>query len=37
MDRKENIRNAYRLTGSNNFYDGMITCGMPLGVGYEQE
>ena len=26
MDRKENIRNAYRLTGSNNFYDGMITC-----------
>ena len=24
MDRKENIRNAYRLTGSNNFYDGMI-------------
>ena len=26
MDRKENIRNAYRLTGSSNFYDGMITC-----------
>ena len=26
MDRKENIRNAYRLTGGNGFYDGMITC-----------
>ncbi|HHX13628.1 MAG TPA: class I SAM-dependent methyltransferase, partial [Clostridiales bacterium] len=26
MERKERIRNAYRLTGSNNFYDGMITC-----------
>lgn len=26
MERKENIRNAYRLTGSNDFYDGMITC-----------
>ncbi len=26
MDRKETIRNAYRLTGSNSFYDGMITC-----------
>lgn len=26
MDRKERIRNAYRLTGSNSFYDGMITC-----------
>ena len=24
--RKENIRNAYRLTGSGSFYDGMITC-----------
>ena len=31
MDRKENIRNAYRLTGSNNFYDGMITCSTVLG------
>lgn len=26
MERKETIRNAYRLTGGNNFYDGMITC-----------
>lgn len=26
MKRKETIRNAYRLTGSNDFYDGMITC-----------
>ena len=26
MDRKEAIRSAYRLTGSNHFYDGMITC-----------
>lgn len=25
MDRKETIRSAYRLTGSNSFYDGMIT------------
>ena len=26
MERKEAIRSAYRLTGRNNFYDGMITC-----------
>ena len=26
MDRKETIQNAYRLTGSGSFYDGMITC-----------
>lgn len=26
MERKNRIRNAYRLTGSNSFYDGMITC-----------
>ena len=26
MERKEAIRGAYRLTGGNNFYDGMITC-----------
>ncbi len=26
MKRKERIRSAYRLTGSNSFYDGMITC-----------
>ena len=26
MDRKESIRNAYRLTGSGSFSDGMITC-----------
>lgn len=31
MDRKENIRSAYRLTGSNNFYDGMITCSTVSG------
>lgn len=31
MDRKENIRNAYRLTGSNNFYDGMVTCSTVSG------
>ena len=26
MERKEAIRSAYRLTGGNDFYDGMITC-----------
>ena len=26
MERKEAIGSAYRLTGSNSFYDGMITC-----------
>lgn len=26
MARKEAISNAYRMTGGNNFYDGMITC-----------
>ena len=26
MEHKEAIRNAYRMTGGNNFYDGMITC-----------
>ena len=26
MERKEVIRGAYRLTGGNSFYDGMITC-----------
>ena len=31
MDRKENIRSAYRLTGSNSFYDGMITCSTVMG------
>ena len=41
MERKEAIRSAYRLTGENKFYDGMITCsewesGVPLGVGNEQ-
>ena len=25
MERKETIRGAYRMTGENNFYDGMIT------------
>lgn len=26
MDRKDAIRSAYRMTGSNNFYDGVMTC-----------
>ena len=26
MERKDAIRGAYRLTGGNDFYDGMITC-----------
>lgn len=26
MERKEAIHSAYRLTGENSFYDGMITC-----------
>lgn len=26
MERRDAIQNAYRLTGSNSFYDGMITC-----------
>ncbi len=26
MERKEIICGAYRMTGENNFYDGMITC-----------
>ena len=26
MERKEVICSAYRMTGGNNFYDGMITC-----------
>ena len=26
MERKDAIRGAYRITGGNNFYDGMITC-----------
>ena len=26
MERKEAIRGAYRITGGNSFYDGMITC-----------
>ncbi len=26
MERKEAVRSAYRLTGGNSFYDGMITC-----------
>ena len=30
--RKENIRNAYRLTGSGSFYDGMITCSTGPGT-----
>lgn len=44
MERKEAIQSAYRLTGSNQFYDGMITCSTfpgkavwPPRVGNEQE
>ena len=25
MERRDAIRSAYRMTGSNSFYDGMIT------------
>ena len=32
MERKEAIRGAYRLTGGNNFYDGMITCSTLSGT-----
>lgn len=31
MDRKDAIRSAYRMTGSNNFYDGMMTCSTRSG------
>ena len=31
MERKDAIRSAYRMTGSNSFYDGMITCSTPGG------
>lgn len=31
MERKEAVRGAYRLTGSNSFYGGMITCSTPAG------
>lgn len=31
MERKETIQSAYRLAGSNRFYDGMITCSTPSG------
>ena len=32
MTRREQIKNAYRLTGGNaNFYDGMMTYSTPLG------
>lgn len=31
MGRKDAIQDAYRLTGSNNFYDGMITCSTASG------
>ena len=30
-ERKKRIRSAYRLAGSSNFYDGMITCSTFLG------
>lgn len=31
MEHKDAIQNAYRLTGSNGFYDGMITCSTAIG------
>ena len=31
MEINDRIRDAYRLTGSNSFYDGMITCSTILG------
>ena len=31
MERNDRIRSAYRLTGGNSFYDGMITCSTILG------
>lgn len=31
MERKDAIGNAYRLTGSSSFYDGMITCSTVSG------
>lgn len=31
MERRDAIRSAYRMTGSNSFYDGMITCSTPGG------
>lgn len=26
MEREEAIRGAYRMTGGNSFYDGILTC-----------
>ena len=31
MERRDTIQNAYRLTGSSSFYDGMITCSTASG------
>lgn len=31
MEHKDTIQKAYRLTGSNSFYDGMITCSTAVG------
>lgn len=31
MERNVAIQNAYRLTGSNSFYDGMMTCSTLMG------
>lgn len=31
MTRNERIRKAYRMTGNNSFYDGMITCSTLIG------
>lgn len=31
MEQREAIQNVYKLTGTNAFYDGMITCSTPSG------
>ena len=31
VNRRDTIQNAYKLAGSNSFYDGMITCTTPSG------
>ena len=37
MERKDAIRSAYRITGGNNFYDGMITCSRQSGTQNRSE
>ena len=36
MERKYAIQNAYKLAGSNRFYDGMITCSTVGGKAVSQ-